>query len=146
MKRNGFTLVEVMVAAMLISVVGLSLLQMHQNSAELSDKMQKKFSHSDWPLMLAFEEELQKTDKSINFKTLMKPFSIQEREIRKNLDLKAGLRTELFSRIDASDMAKSVEEETQEIRPVLDALRLEVYQQSIDIDKQTYILYRVVKQ
>ena len=54
-QKNAFTLIEVMVAAILISVVGLSLLQMHQNSAEMSYKMQGKFKHSDWVLMAAFE-------------------------------------------------------------------------------------------
>ena len=144
-QRHAFTLIEVMIAAMLISVVGLSLLQMHQNSSDMSYKMQKKFKHSDWPLIAAFESKLEKVTKNTYFDTLVKPFNINERSVRKDLKHKVKVSTELVARINASDIAAEIEEESSELKPLFEGFRLEVYKQNIEMEHETYSVYRMIR-
>ncbi len=146
--REGFTLIEVMVAAILISVVGLSMLQMHNNSTQMSYKMHNKFKYSDWTLMAAFEHKLEKTTKNTSFSNLSKEFNIDERDIRNAFNVKTRISSEQFKRISASDMMKEIEDQAGEdegINPIYDGLRLEVYQEHVDIQNETYSLYRILK-
>jgi len=143
--RQAFTLIEVMVASILISLVGLSLLQMHQNSTDMSYNMQKKFKNSDWVLMTAFEARLEKANKNTSFDSLTKDFNIDKREVRKGLNQKVTISANLVERIDMADMASTLEDETGEIAPSFDGLRLEIYQQHSKIDNETYAVYRVIK-
>jgi Tfp pilus assembly protein PilE len=143
--RSAFTLVEVMVAAILISVVGLSLMQMHQKSAQMSHNMQKKFQYSDWVLMSAFESNIEQTRRRISFETLMKPFNIDDDSIRKGLDKTAEMTTALFGRIDAADIIKEIEEQSDLEIPVFEGLRLEVYVQNVQMEHEGYLIYRVIK-
>lgn len=143
--KNAFTLIEVMVAAILISVVGLSLLQMHQNSAEMSYKMQKKFKHSDWTLMAVFESELAKVTKNTHFDTMIKPFNIDKRSIREGLKHKVKISTDLVERIGSSDISKDIEEQYSEMVPLFEGFSLEVYRQNIQMEHETYSVFRVIK-
>lgn len=143
--RNAFTLIEVMVAAILISVVGLSLLQMHHKSAQMSQSMQKKFHYTDWVLMAAFEGELEKTSRQLSFETLMKPFAIENNTIRKSLDIKAEFSSELVMRIDAGDITEEIEEQSDLEVPVFEGLRLEVYAQKVQMEHEGYLIYRLIK-
>lgn len=143
--RNAFTLIEVMVASILISLVGLSLLQMHQNSTDMSYKMQTKFKHADWVLMSAFEAKLEKAKKNTSFDSLTKDFKIDKRDVRKGLNQKVSISANLIERIDMADIASTLTDETGEVGPSFDGLRLEIYQQHTKIDKQTYSVYRVIK-
>ena len=144
-QRHAFTLIEVMVASILISLVGLSLLQMHQNSTDMSYKMQKKFKNSDWVLMSAFEAKLEKVKKNTSFDALMKDFKIDKREIRKGLNQKTTISANLLERIDMADIAGEIADETGEVSPSIDGFRLEIYQQHTKIDNETYSVYRVIK-
>ncbi|MBE0499619.1 MAG: prepilin-type N-terminal cleavage/methylation domain-containing protein [Campylobacterales bacterium] len=143
--RRAFTLIEVMVAAILISIVGLSLMQMHQKSAQMSHTMQMKFQYSDWILMSVFESDMEKTRKRVSFEALMKPFNINDDSIRKSLDKKAEITTALFGRIDASDIIKEMEKQSDRKIPVFEGLRLEVYAQNVQIEHEGYLIYRVIK-
>ncbi|HIC43750.1 MAG TPA: prepilin-type N-terminal cleavage/methylation domain-containing protein [Sulfurimonas sp.] len=145
LNRKAFTLIEVMVASILISLVGLALLQMHQNSTNMSYKMQSKFKYSDWVLMPVFETKLEKAKKNTNFDSIMKGFKVDKREIRKGLDKKVSISATLIERIDMADMASEIAEETGAIIPSFDGLRLEVYKQDISLEKETYSVYRVIK-
>lgn len=145
MSRKAFTLVEVMVASILIAVVGLSLLQMHQNSAEMSYKMQQKFKHSDWIMMAAFEPKLEKVTKNTRFDTLMRGFNIDKRPIREGLNHKVKISTTLKERINASDISKAIEEESDESASLYEGFRLEVYEQNIHMGDESYSVYRVIK-
>ena len=142
--RKAFTLIEVMVATIIISVVGLSLLQMHTNSANMSHTMQKKFAFSDWALMGAFENKVEKRKKNLRYDTLMKSFNIDERSIREGLNRKGLISTTLIERIDSASIKKQMDEADLDL-PVSDALRLEIYQQSIEVDGQVHSLYRMIK-
>jgi len=143
--RKAFTLVEVMIASMLISILGLSLLQMHANSSEMSHTMQQKFSHSDWVLMSAFEKKVERTKQRVKLDTLMKPFNIDNREIRQTLRQEAVITTRLIERIDAQSIKKQMEETSDLDLQISDAFRLEIYEQHIDLAGQTHSLYRLVK-
>ena len=143
--RNAFTLIEVMVASILISLVGLSLLQMHQNSADMSYKMQGKFENSDWALMSTFESKLEEVKKNTRFDTLMKPFNIDEREIRVGLNQKLILSASLLERINLSDITSELEGEFGESIPSFDGFRLEVYKQDLKMEHETYSVYRLIK-
>jgi len=143
--RQAFTLIEVMVASILISVVGLSLLQMHQNSADMSYKMQGKFKHSDWALMSAFEHKLEKAKKNTGFDTLMKPFNIDKRDIRQGLSHKVSISANLVERINVADITNELEDESGEALPSFDGFNLEVYQQHTQMEHETYSVYRVIK-
>ena len=143
--RNAFTLIEVMVASILISLVGLSLLQMHQNSADMSYKMQGKFQYSDWILMPILESKLEKVKKHTRIESLMKPFSIDERDIRAGLNQKVTLSASLIQRIDMEDITNALADETGEEVPSFDGFRLEVYKQDMQMEHETYSVYRVIK-
>ncbi|PHR54597.1 MAG: hypothetical protein COA44_12610 [Arcobacter sp.] len=145
LQRKAFTLIEVMVASILISLVGLSLIQMHQNSTDMSYKMQTKFKNSDWVLMTAFEAKLEKASKNTSFGTLTKDFKIDKREIRKGLNQKVTISADLIGRIDMADIAGDIADETGEIAPSIDGFRLEIYKQHTKIAKETYSVYRVIK-
>jgi len=143
--RKAFTLIEVMVASILISLVGLSLLQMHQNSADMSYKMQDKFKYSDWILMPALENKLEKVKKRTSFESVMKPFNIDERDIRKGLDQKITLSASLVQRIDMEDITNTLADDTGIEVPSFDGFRLEVYKQDMQMEHETYSVYRVIK-
>jgi len=143
--RKAFTLIEVMVAAILISLVGLSLLQMHQNSADMSYKMQGKFKHSDWILMPALESKLEKVKKRTRIDSVMKDFKIDERVIRAGLNQKVTLNASLVERIDMEDITNALADETGEEVPSFDAFKLEVYKQDMQMEHETYSVYRVIK-
>jgi len=143
--RHAFTLIEVMVASILISLVGLSLLQMHQNTTDMSYNMQKKFKNSDWVLMTAFEAKLEKAKKSTSFDSLTKGFNIDKREIRKGLNQKVIISANLIERIDMADIAGEIADETGETSPSIDGFRLEIYQQYTKIGDETYSVFRVIK-
>jgi len=144
--RRAFTLIEVMIATMLISLVGLSLLQMHQNSADMSYKMQTKFKHSDWVLISAFETKLEKSEKRSYLETLVKPFNIDEREIRAGLKDKVNIKANLLERINMSDITNELEGDNGETLPSFEGLRLEVYEQHTKIADESYSVYRVIRQ
>mgnify|MGYP000138330591 CR=1 FL=1 len=143
--RNAFTLIEVMVASILISLVGLSLLQMHQNSADMSYRMQEKFEKTDWPLMSAFELKVEEAKKNTRFDTTMKPFNIDEREIRVGLNKKFTLSASLLERIDLADITGELEGEFGESIPSIEGFRLEVYKQDLQMEHETYSVYRLIK-
>lgn len=143
--RSAFTLIEVMVASILISLVGLSLLQMHQNSADMSYKMQNKFKYADWVLMSSFESKLEKSKKSTRFEALMKPFNISKRDIRKGLNQKVIISAELVERINVADVTQELEHESGEAVASFDGFRLEVYKQHMQMDHETYSVYRVIR-
>ncbi len=143
--RKAFTLIEVMVASILISLVGLSLLQMHQNSADMSYKMQGKFEHSDWALMSAFELKLEEVKNNTRFGTVMKPFNIDERDIRVGLDQKITLSASLIERINLSDITNELEDELGESIPSFEGFRLEVYKQDLQMEHETYSVYRLIR-
>jgi len=143
--RKAFTLIEVMVASILISLVGLSLLQMHQNSADMSYKMQGKFKHSDWVLISAFEHKLEKAKKNTRFETLVKPFNIDKRDVRQGLNHKVSISANLVERINVADITNELEDESGEAVPSFDGFRLEVYQQHTQMEHETYSVYRVFR-
>jgi len=143
--HGAFTLIEVMIASILISLVGLSLLQMHQNSADMSYKMQDKFKYSDWILMPALENKLEKVKKRTRIESLMKPFNIDERDIREGLNQKITLSASLVERIDMEDITNALADETGEEVPSFDGFRLEVYKQNMQMEHETYSVYRVIK-
>jgi len=143
--RPAFTLIEVMVASILISLVGLSLLQMHQNSADMSYKMQGKFQHSDWALMSAFEHKLEKVKKRTSFNTLMKPFNIDKRDVRQGLNHKVTISADLVERINVADVTSDLEDVNGEAVPSFEGLNLEVYRQHTQMEHETYSMYRVIK-
>jgi len=142
--RKAFTLIEVMVATIIISVVGLALLQMHTNSATMSHTMQKKFALSDWALMGAFENRVEKRKKNLRFDTVMKPFNIQEHSIRTGLNKKGQVSTTLIERIDSASIKKQMDAADLDL-PISDVLRLEIYQQHVEVDGQVHSLYRIIK-
>ena len=148
--RQGFTLIEIMVAAMLISVVSLALLQTHQNSTEMGHVMQKKLQYADWVLIPAFEAKLDKVKTNTRFDTLTKGFNIDQREIRETLKAKATLSLDLVERINAADMMSAIEEsapegEDENIQPIFEGFRLEVYEQVVKMEHESYRIYRIVK-
>ncbi|MDF1881906.1 prepilin-type N-terminal cleavage/methylation domain-containing protein [Sulfurimonas sp. MAG313] len=144
--RKAFTLIEVMVATILISLVGLSLLQMHQNTADMGYKMQTKFHYSDWALMPAFENKLEKSKKSTHFETLVKSFNIDNKEIRAGLNQKVVISADLIERINMADITKELGDDTGTVIPSFDGFRLEVYKQHTKMKHETYSLYRVIRQ
>ena len=110
----------------------------------MSHTMQKKFQYSDWILMSAFENKVEKTKKNTRLDTIMKPFNIDKRPIRDALRKKIVVTTTLIERIDSASIKKQMEDMDFDL-PVSDALRLEIYQQHIELNNQTHSLYRLVK-
>lgn len=120
-------------------------MQMHQKSAQMSHNMQTKFQYSDWVLMSVFESNIEETRKLVSFETLMKSFNIDDNSIRNNLNKKAEITTALLTRIDASDIIKEIEEQSDLDIPVFEGLRLEVYVQKVQMEHEAYLIYRVRK-
>ena len=76
---------------------------------------------------------------------MLKPFNIDKRPIREGLNHKVKISADLVERIKASDISKDIEEESDESASLYEGFHLEVYRQNIQMEHETYSVYRVLK-
>jgi len=77
LSKNAFTLIEVMVAVMIISVVILALIQMYANNTHLFSSMKKKTEINQYSSFLISNDDYGFQDKSISLNDLVKDFDLE---------------------------------------------------------------------
>ena len=84
--RDAFTLIEVMVAVIIITVVIMALLQMHANSTHIFSSMKKQTKTNQYSSFLISNENYGFEDKNIYLYSLVRDFDLQDdlrRELKK---------------------------------------------------------------
>lgn len=87
-KRKAFTLVEVLVSVLILSVVGVALLQMNVKNQKISEYIDKKMQVAQISSILGHHhtKDYAKLDKSI-YDFIKNDYQIDDIEIKKKLDL-----------------------------------------------------------
>jgi len=110
-KREGFTLIEVMVSVVIISTVVLALLELISNSSHIFASLDKKGKSNQYISLIIANEDYGDEDKKATMYDLVREFDI-ESDLRRSL--KAQKIEILYQELETIDMSESQESETQE--------------------------------
>ena len=108
--RKGFTLIEVMVAVMIISVVIMALLQMYANSNHIFSVFKEKTKTNQYSSFFISNQAYGLENKSIHMDELVSDFKVED-DLRRNLkDMKAEVLYQVVGQIDMSESDDATEE------------------------------------
>ncbi len=101
-KRDAFTLIEVMVSVIIISVVIMALLQMHGNSTNLFSNIKERLQASFFPTLLLGNADYGYENKSVDADELVKDFNLDDDLRRRLKEVKLDITYQQLSSIDLS--------------------------------------------
>jgi prepilin-type N-terminal cleavage/methylation domain-containing protein len=102
-KRAGFTLIEVMVAVMIVSVVVGALLEMRGNISHKIFGLEKITQVSQYDTLLLGENDYGKEKSNISMKALVEDFELESDLRRKLSAMKLHISYEVLGKIDTSE-------------------------------------------
>ncbi len=108
--RKGFTLIEVMVAVMIISVVIMALLQMYANSNHIFSVFKEKTKTNQYSSFFISNQMYGLENKSIHMDELVSDFKVEDDLRRKLKDMKAEVLYQVVGQIDMSESDDATEE------------------------------------
>lgn len=110
--RKGFTLIEVMVAVVIISVVIMALIKLFANNSHIFSTLSDKSKNNQYLSFLVSPTNYGFDDKETTLYTLVEEFDIQSELKRELKSIKVKL---LYQELESIDMSESESEsETQE--------------------------------
>lgn len=109
-ESEGFTLIEVMIAVMIISVVIASLLQLFSTNTRLFSTLEQKIELSTEGSLLLGVENIGFENKSLHFDDLVKEFVIDDELRRRLKEIKAEVVYQELMRLDSADFMEEAEE------------------------------------
>jgi len=113
--KNAFTLIEVMVSVVIISIVIAALLQMFSNNTHIFLSFKNKIKVSQYSSFFLSSENYGFEDEKIDLYRLVEECDVED-EIRRELkDIKAEIIYQELDRIDMSDFEASDEEADEEV-------------------------------
>jgi len=109
--KKGFTLIEVMVAVMIISVVIMALLKMYSNNAYIFSSIKQEIKTNQYLSLLIGNDEYGFENKHIAMYDLIKDFDVENNLRRKLKSLKIDI---IYKEVDSIDLSEDTEEEGSE--------------------------------
>ena len=110
--KDAFTLIEVMIAVMIISVVIMALIQMYANNTHLFLSFKQQTKLNQYSSFLIGNEKYAYENKKLTMYNLVDDFDLQD-ELRQDLkDIKIELSYSEVDRIDLSEATVADEEES----------------------------------
>ena len=109
--KNAFTLIEVMVAVMIISVVIMALIQMYANNTHIFLSLKNQTKANQYSSFLIGNKKHGYEDKSISMYDLVDDFDLSDDLRRKLKDIKVNV---IYSELDAIDLSESDTQESSE--------------------------------
>lgn len=113
-ESEGFTLIEVMISVMIISVVIASLLQLFSTNTRLFGTLEQKIELSTEGSLLLGVENIGFEKKSLHFDDLVKDFVIDDELRRRLKEIKAEVVYQELMRLDSADFMEETEELAEE--------------------------------
>lgn len=110
--KNAFTLIEVMVAVMIISVVIIALIQMYANNTHIFISLKKQTKTNQYSSFLIGNEKYGFEDKSISMDDLVDDFDLRDELRRKLKNIKLNV---VYKEVDRIDLSES-ESESEDIQ------------------------------
>ncbi len=134
--RNAFTLIEVMVAVMIISVVIMALIQMYANNTHIFTSMKQQTKINQYSSFLISNENYGFEDKNINLNTLVSDFDLEHSLRRELKETKVKL---IYKELEIIDMS---EQDSDEEGEVSSSLGLEIGKSILQVDDSSAALIR----
>jgi len=131
--RTAFTLIEVMVAVMIISVVILAMVQMYSNNTFLFDSYKKHAKTNQYASFLIANKEYGYESKNISLYDLVNEFDMEDDLRRELKGKKAQLTYKVVKNIDLS-------EDSNESAP---QMSLEIGESVLRVEKNSVALMRL---
>ena len=110
--KEAFTLIEVMVAVVIISVVITAMIQMYANNTHIFISLQKESKANQYSSFLIGNEEYGLEDKTISLDDLVRDFDMHNDLRRKLKDIKVEL---LYKEMDSIDLSESNSNEDENL-------------------------------
>lgn len=107
--KRAFTLIEVMVAVMIISVVIMALLKMYSNNAHIFNSIKQEIKTNQYVSLLIGNDEYGFEKKHIVMYDLVKDFDVENDLRRKLKSLKTDI---IYTEVDSIDLSEDTEEDT----------------------------------
>jgi len=135
-ERDAFTLIEVMVAVMIISVVIMALMQMYANNTHIFTSMKQQTKINQYSSFLISNENYGFNDKNIYLHALVRDFDL-ENDLRRELkDIKIRM---LYKKLETIDISEQSNDEDIEASS---GLVLEIGESIIQTDDGSTALIR----
>ena len=117
--RKAFTLIEVMVSVMIISVVIMALLKMKSNSSHILTSLKQQMGTTQYISLLIANKDYGYEDKSIRLDALIKEFDVDDKLRRKLKDIKAKV---IYNEIETIDLSEDENESSSMILEIGESL------------------------
>ena len=147
--KNAFTLIEVMIAVVIISTVIMALLTMSGNNTHIFSSFKEKTKINQYASFFIANSEYGYERKTIFLDNLVSDFDV-ESDLRRMLKkVKVALTYQIVEQIDMSGFQESDEEEPQEQeedKQVNSSLIIEIGRTTLKIDKSSVSLLRIKAQ
>ena len=136
LSKNAFTLIEVMVAVMIISVVIMALIQMYANNTHIFSSMKKQTKTNQYSSLLISNDDYGFKDKSINLNDLVSDFDLENSLRRKLKERKVKV---IYKELEIIDMS---EQESDDESEVSSSLALEIGKSILQTEDSSTALLR----
>ena len=130
--KKAFTLIEVMVSVMIISVVIMALLQMKSNNSHILTSLKNQNDTNQYISLLISNKDYGYEKKTIRLDTLVKEFNVND-ELRKKLkNIKAKV---IYNKVNRIDLSEGEEGSS--------SLILEIGETLLKLDNSSSKIYRL---
>jgi len=116
LSKNAFTLIEVMVAVMIISVVILALIQMYANNTHLFSSMKKQTKTNQYSSLLISNDNYGYEDKNINLNDLVSDFDLENSLRRELKETKVKV---IYTELETIDISEQDSDDENGVSPSL---------------------------
>jgi len=130
--KKAFTLIEVMVSVMIISVVIMALLEMKSNSSHILSLLKKQIDTTQYISLLIANKDYGYEDKSIRLDALIKEFDVDNNLRRKLKNIKAKI---IYNEIETIDLSEDENGSS--------SMLLEIGESLVKTDKFSTKIYRI---
>lgn len=139
--KNAFTLIEVIVAVMIISIVIMALIQMYANNTHIFSSLKQQTKINQYSSLLIENDEYGFENKTIRINDLVNEFDLQDDLRRELKNIKAEIIYKELQLIDMSEQNSN--EETEKDIEVNSNMIIEIGQSIIKTDKSSTALMRL---
>ena len=138
--KEAFTLIEVMVAVMIVSVVILALIQMYANNIHVFLSLQKQTKTNQYSSFIIGSEQFGLENKSTGLDELVRDFDLHDDLRQKLKEIKVEL---LYTELDTIDLSESNSEDTSSDTQSASTIVLEVGRSILKTENASSSLLRL---